>query len=124
MIILILTLILFLIGYILYKWAQDKTFVIEGMDSSSTNQGSQFGSTERKPYIGTFSGTFNGRMAIDDQYFYDKLFDNTIYYPNKYAEDDNLNDVVKTGWDKCLEECKGKCIEYGVKPVAPKSFIS
>jgi len=115
MIILILTLILFLIGYILYKWAQDKTFVIEGMDSSSTNQGSRFGSTERKPYIGTFSGTFNGRMAIDDQYFYDKLFDNVIYYPNKYEEDDNLNDVVETGWDKCLKECKGKCIEYGVE---------
>lgn len=114
MIILILTFILLLIGYILYKWSQDKIFVIEGMDSSSTNQGSRFGSTERKPYIGTFSGTFNGRMAIDDQYFYDKLFDNVIYYPNKYAEDDNLNDVVETGWDKCLMECKGKCIEYGV----------
>lgn len=114
MIILILTLILILIGYILYKWARDKTFTIEGMDTSSNNQGSQFGSTDRKPFTGTFSSTFNGRMAIDDQYFYDKLFDNTVYYPNKYAEDDNLNDVVKTGWLDCLENCKGHCIEYGV----------
>ena len=114
MIILILTFILIIIGYILYKWAQDKTFVLEGMDTSSNNQGSRFGSTIRVPFTGTFSSTFNGRMAVDDQYFYDKLFDNVVYYPNKYAEDDNLNDVVETGWEDCLFNCKGHCIEYGV----------
>ncbi len=62
--------------------------------------------------------TFNGRMAIDEQYFYDKLFDNVDYYPNEYENDYNLNDVIITGFDRCKEKCKGRCVEYGVTSIA------
>jgi hypothetical protein len=55
--------------------------------------------------------TFNGRMAIDDQYYYDKVFDDVIYYPNEYTPD---QDLVITGWIKCKQECPGYCVEYMV----------
>ena len=64
--------------------------------------------------------TFNGRMAIDDQYFYDKLFDDVVYYPNDYERDyergEEIGKLVKTGWVKCLEEVPpgGHCVEFGV----------
>jgi hypothetical protein len=50
--------------------------------------------------------TFVGRLAIDDQYFYDKLFDDVYYYPN---EPNGM-----TGWDRCRTECIGNCVEYGI----------
>lgn len=62
--------------------------------------------------------TFNGRMAIDDQYFYDKIFDDVIYYPNEYAKDydtgEEIGKLLITGWVKCKQQCGGNCIEYGV----------
>ena len=51
--------------------------------------------------------TFNGRMAIDDQYYYDKLFDNVVYIPNSPEID---------GWTKC-NTMKGPydhCVEFGL----------
>lgn len=50
--------------------------------------------------------TFVGRMAVDDQYFYDKTFDDVFYYPN---EPDGVS-----GWDRCNSECPGRCVEYGI----------
>lgn len=62
--------------------------------------------------------TFNGRMAIDDQYFYDKIFDNVKYYPNEYEKDyktgEEIGKLVSTGWMNCNKECTGNCIEYGI----------
>ena len=54
--------------------------------------------------------TFIGRMAIDDQYFYDKTFDDVFYYPN---EPDGVS-----GWDRCNSECPGRCVEYGINGTA------
>lgn len=50
--------------------------------------------------------TFVGRMAVDDQYFYDKTFDDVFYYPN---EPEGV-----TGWDRCNSECPGRCVENGI----------
>lgn len=50
--------------------------------------------------------TFTGRLAIDDQYFYDKLFDDVAYYPN--------NEDGTTGWVTCKMECPGNCVEFGI----------
>lgn len=65
-----------------------------------------------------FLSTFNGRMAVDDQYYYDKLFDNVIYYPNEYEKDyktgEEIGRLLKTGWTKCKEECTGNCVEFFV----------
>jgi hypothetical protein len=62
--------------------------------------------------------TFNGRMAIDDQYFYDKLFDDVVYYPNEYDQDyktrEEIGKLVSTGWIRCKEECTGHCVEFGL----------
>lgn len=63
----------------------------------------------RKPFEGTFTN-FNGRMAIDDQYFYDKLFDDVVYYENDY--DPDTFDLLNTGWNKCNMNCQGNCVEY------------
>ena len=66
--------------------------------------------------------TFNGRMAIDDQYFYDKLFDNVTYYPNQYDKDyktaEEIGKLISTGWVRCNEECAGNCVEFGPTSVA------
>jgi hypothetical protein len=51
--------------------------------------------------------TFNGRQAIQKDYFYDTLFDDVYYYPND--EDPN----GQLGMSKCLSECAGNCVEYG-----------
>lgn len=99
---------------ILWRWIKMHNIVVEGIDTSLANQGAKPGSTEKKLYTGTFTGTFNGRMAIDDQYFYDKLFDDVVYYPNEYEGDYNLNDVKVTGWEKCKQECPGHCVEYNI----------
>ena len=62
--------------------------------------------------------TFNGRMSISDQYFFDKLFDDVIYYPNKYEKDyetgEEIGKLLKTGWEECREKCRGNCIEFGI----------
>ena len=61
--------------------------------------------------------TVNGRMSIDSQYFYNKLFDNVIYYHNtynkKYNTGEDIGKLLKTGWQSCLEQCPGHCVEYG-----------
>ena len=110
--IIILLLILLLILWRLYKLKR-KGVMIEGIDSGKSTQGSSFGSTEKKAFEGTFNSTFNGRMAIQDMYFYDKLFDDVVYYPNQYENDSNINDMITTGWIKCKQECNGHCVEYG-----------
>jgi len=110
--IMVCTIISFII--VLYRFAKDKNIVIEGLSTSATTQGSNPGSTDKQPFKGTFNSTFNGRMAIDDQYFYDKLFDDVVYYPNEYENDYNLNDILSTGWEKCKMECTGHCVEYGL----------
>jgi hypothetical protein len=51
--------------------------------------------------------TFVGRMAIDDQYYYDKLFNDVTYYPND-------DDGITTGWMKCKQDCPGNCMEFFV----------
>ena len=71
--------------------------------------------TIAKPFRGTFTN-FNGRLALDDQYFYDKLFDSTTYYDNNYDYD--TGDLIKTGWEKCKMECSGNCVEYFVSGTA------
>ena len=57
-------------------------------------------------------------MAIDDQYFYDKLFDDVVYYPNEYDQDyktrEEIGKLVSTGWIRCKEECTGHCVEFGL----------
>ncbi len=62
--------------------------------------------------------TFNGRMAIDDQYYFDKLFDNVVYYPNRYADDyesgEEIGKLLATGWNDCKTHCRGYCTEFGV----------
>jgi len=61
--------------------------------------------------------TFNGRMAIDDQYFYDKLFDDVTYYPNDYDKEyktkEEIGKLITTGWIRCKQECPGHCVEFG-----------
>jgi hypothetical protein len=58
--------------------------------------------------------SFNGRMAIDDQYFYDKLFDDVFYYEN---EDGGFGTL---GIERCLLEIApgGHCVEYGLSGAA------
>lgn len=64
--------------------------------------------------------TSNKEMAKDEQYFYDKTFDNVKYYENEYEEEEKerKNEIkgrlIKTGMEKCKKECKGKCVEYGI----------
>ena len=61
--------------------------------------------------------TFNGRMSVDSQYFYDKLFDDVLYYPNRYDKDyetgEEIGKLIRTGWDECREKCPGHCVEFG-----------
>lgn len=52
---------------------------------------------------------FTGRLAIDDQYYYDKLFDDVFYYPN----DDPFSKYMTTGYEKCKSECTGNCVSFG-----------
>lgn len=99
---------------VLYRFVKDKNIVVEGLSSTPTSQGVSPSSTNKKTYKGTFNSSFNGRMAIDDQYFYDKLFDDVVYYPNEYVNDNNLMDPISTGWQRCKMECPGHCVEYGL----------
>ena len=67
--------------------------------------------------------TFNGRMAIDDQYFYDKLFDDVVYYPNKYEKDydtgEEIGKLLETGWIRCLKDCTGNCVVAAIAAPSP-----
>lgn len=57
--------------------------------------------------------TFNGRMSVNDQYFYDKLFDDVIYFPT--IESNNWSDRPgSSGYSRCMLTCPGNCVEYGV----------
>jgi hypothetical protein len=103
MVIVFIIIILALIIVLIYNKQnkENMTVVGEGIQKNSVEQ----------PFTGTFT-TFNGRMAIDDQYFYDKLFDDVVYYDNDYDYD--TGDLIKTGWDKCKMQCTGNCVEYFV----------
>lgn len=109
MLLIILTVFLFLI--LLYYLITKQEPFIEKMDRNIGNQGSKPYSTTKRFYGGTFNSTFNGRAAIDDQYFDDKLFNDVTYYPNEY--DDN-GKLIQTGWINCKQECSGHCLEYGL----------
>lgn len=115
---LIMIFVLLFLVIVLYNLAikehKNKIISNESFSNNIGNKGTKLGSTDKKPYEGTFNSTFNGRMAIDDQYFYDKLFDDVVYYPNEYATDYNLGDLLATGWQKCKMECKGHCVEYNI----------
>ena len=77
--------------------------------------------TYKKPNIVEGLYTFNGKMAINSMYFYDKLFQNVIYYPNIYNQKFDTGEAVgkllKTGWQRCREDSLqgrvGHCVEYG-----------
>lgn len=58
-------------------------------------------------YNNTIEGlqTMNNRMAVNQFYQYDSVFDNVIYFANT----DN-----STGWARCKLICPGSCVEYGV----------
>jgi hypothetical protein len=100
MIVLIIIIVLLVIYFIHKQYTKENMTVV--------GKGTQKDSKEQ-PYAGTFT-TFNGRMAIDDQYFYDKLFDDVVYYENDYDYD--TGDLIKTGWEKCKMQCSGNCVEY------------
>ena len=93
----VIILIVLIVGIQIYNWTKlGKEPMIEGLN------------------------TFNGRMAVDDQYFYDKLFDDVYYYPNEYERnyesEEQIGKLIKTGWVRCKEECpsSGHCVEFGV----------
>lgn len=69
-----------------------------------------------KPVEGMY--TFNGRMAENTQWFYDKLFDDVYYFPNRYEKPyesgEEIGRLIETGYDHCCRECSGSCLEYGV----------
>ena len=62
--------------------------------------------------------TFNGRMAVDDQYYHDRLLNDVTYYPNEYDKDyktgEEIGLLVNRGLDKCNNKCPGNCVEYGI----------
>ena len=103
--------IIFILTIILYLMVSSKEINTEHMDRNIGNMGSKPYSTTKRFYGGTFNSTFNGRAAIDDQYFDDKLFNDVTYYPNEYDEN---NKLLQTGWINCIQECPGHCLEYGV----------
>ena len=118
---LILILILIILLIIIYYYynrpiTTTNTIInnVEGFEHGESTQGSKAFSTLRRPYRGVFNSRFNGRMAIDDQYYFDALFDDAIYYPNSYDQNYMLNDVIETGMQKCQRECSGNCVEFGV----------
>jgi hypothetical protein len=51
--------------------------------------------------------TMAGLLSVDDQYFYDKLFQNVVYVPNS---------PEMTGWVKCnqMKTMGSSCVEYGI----------
>lgn len=64
--------------------------------------------------------TFNGKMdpGIDEQYKFDKLFDDVTYYGNIYSVSTTKNGIIPPsiiGEDTCKKECKngGTCVPYG-----------
>ncbi len=47
---------------------------------------------------------------------FDTIFNDVIYYPNKYTNNNNneFGYLINTGIYDCKKECKGKCIELGL----------
>lgn len=62
--------------------------------------------------------TFNGRLSSDLQWFYDKLFNEVYYFPNRfdqpYKTGEEIGRLIETGYDHCCRVCNGSCVEYGV----------
>lgn len=83
---LICIILLFIILLLILQFYKTKSQVIEGLN------------------------TFAGRLAVDDQYFYDNLFDDVTYYEN----DPNVAENGINGWVRCIESCPSHCVEYGV----------
>ena len=111
---LIMTCAIIFFAIVLYRFSKEHSLRLEGMDSNISNQGATLGSTEKKAYKGTFDSKFNGKLSVNDMYFYDKLFDDVVYYPNQYLKDENMNEIVSTGDDTCANECLGNCVSYGL----------
>ena len=127
-----LTLIMFcvIISFMitLYRFAKNSSenIIIEGLSGESLSESenkklleetakrSSKSEINKKVTAINFDITTNGTQAIDDQYFYDKLFDNVTYYGNEYDTGYNLGDIISTGWDKCKNECNAECVEYGI----------
>src|ERR1700687_6050843 len=103
---LIMALVICLLFIILWRMYKRNAYVlIEGIDSQKSTFGSPAGSSTKKKFKGTFDSKFNGRLAVDDQYFSDKTFSGVTYYPNKHIEDSELNNIVESGWVQCKQEC-------------------
>jgi hypothetical protein len=109
----ILILILLILIIIIYLNITKPTNT-EPFDHSISTQGSKFESTLRRPYRGVYNSRFNGRMAIDDQYFFDAVYDDVTYYSNIYADHDKLNQIQSSGMENCFRECPGYCVEVNV----------
>lgn len=69
----------------------------------------------RKVATEAFLSTFNGKMDINSQYFYDTLFDDVTYYPNDSDEDIDSG-KGSFGCTKCRLNIPpgGHCVEYGL----------
>jgi hypothetical protein len=84
--------ILLIFGIVYWIFGSGSYDVVEGLDS------------------------FNGRMAVDNQYMYDSLFNSTVGYNSDYIGDSE--DLLETGWSKCKKECMGHCVEFGLSGFA------
>jgi len=60
----------------------------------------------------TDEGLVQENIKTGSRTFDDKLFDDVITYKS------SLTDTKDTGVFKCLEQCKGNCVEYGVTGTA------
>ncbi len=104
LVIIVIFIMVLLLVYIKKTNTENMTVVGEGKQIDS-NAHTEIGKI-------TFNSSFNGRMAIDDQYFYNKIFDNVAYFDNKYDYDSG--DLITTGWETCKMQCTGNCVEYGL----------
>jgi hypothetical protein len=105
-----IVILILIIVFVIICWC-DNDKMSEGMKVVGKPMQDNGVADNTQKFKGTFTN-FNGRMAIDDQYFYDKLFDDVVYYDNKYDRD--TGDLISTGWQECKMACPNACIEYGV----------
>ena len=54
--------------------------------------------------------TSASRMSIDRMYYDDQIFDKVDYIPNSQ----DIGEDGVTGWIKCMRDCDGTCLEYGI----------
>lgn len=111
-ILIILLLILTWTFRYIWKWLEGRSIVIEGLQ------------------------TINHRMSVPrEQYAYDKLFDNVIYFANSSATsvldssgqwvsgganeeaqvvDRDIANNLSTGEERCALQCPGHCVSFGL----------